>query len=98
MAKYLMLWEIDFNRLPDDPKAKKALLLKTQEIVKQHVRERLIKDWGAFAGEHGGYAIFEGSAVDLQTLQLMWVPFVKFTTRELLTIEEVNKGTIALPE
>jgi hypothetical protein len=35
-----------------------------------------------------GYAIFEGSPVDLQTLHLMWVHFVKFTTRELLTIKD----------
>jgi hypothetical protein len=44
------------------------------------------------------FAIYEGSAVDLQTFTSMWVPFVKFKVSEFLTIDELNKATKALPE
>jgi len=98
MAKYMVLWEVDTSKTPEDPKAKKAQHLGFQELVAKQLREGAIKEWGCFAGEGCGYVIYEGSAVNLQTFNFMWVPFVKFTTREVLTIDEVIKATKALPE
>ncbi len=98
MATYMMLWEVDTSRTPEDPKAKKALHLGFQELIAKQLREGIIKEWGAFAGEWCGYVIFEGSPVELHTLVSMWVPFAKFKTRELITIDEVIKSFKALPE
>ena len=97
MARYMVLWEVDTSRTPEDPKAKKAQHLGFQEVVVKHLKEGRIKEYGAFAGETCGYVIIEGSAVDLATRTFMWVPFVKFKVRELLTIDEVIQATKASP-
>jgi hypothetical protein len=98
MGKYMALWEIETSRTPEDPKAKKAQWLKFDEIVAKQLKEGVIKDWGLFPGDAGGYVIFEGSSVNLHTLLGMWSPYVKFKTREAMTIEQVIKATKALPE
>ena len=98
MAKYLVLWEVDTSKTPEDPKAKKAQWLGFQELMVKQLKEGAVKEWGEFAGELNGYVIFEGSAVDLHIQNISWVPFVKLTTKEVLTIDKVNKATKALPE
>ena len=98
MAKYLVLCEVDTSKTPEDPKAKKAQFLGFGEATSKLLKEGVIREWGLFAGEMNGYCIFEGNAVNLHTLTSTWVPFVKFTAREVLTIDEVNKATKALPE
>jgi hypothetical protein len=98
MARYMVLWEVDASRIPEDPKTKKSLLLGFQELVKKQLKEGIVKEWGAFAGEMTGYIITEGKAVGLHAITAGWVPYVKFTTKEIMTIDEVNKATKALPE
>jgi hypothetical protein len=89
--------EVDTGKTPEDP-AKKQQQLGFQELVMKQLNEGILKEWGLFAGEWCGYVIVEGSAVQLQTIVGMWIPFVKFKARELMTIKEVNKATKALPE
>ena len=98
MAKYMTLWEIDISRIPEDQKAKKAKLQGFGKAVLKQLKEGTIKDWGVFAGEMGGYTIFEGNAVDLHAYNAMWAPVGQFKVRQVLTIDEVNKATDALPE
>ena len=98
MAKYLVLFEVDTSRTPEDAKAKKAQLLGFDELVMKQLKEGVIKEFGIFAGERSGYVIFEGSAVDLYGLTTMWTPFVEFEAREVITIDEANKANKALPE
>jgi hypothetical protein len=98
MARYMILWEMDTSRMPEDTKAKKAQWLGFQDIVKKNVKEGVFKEWGQLAGGICGYCIFEGSAVELHTLTEQWIPYVKFKVGELLTIDEINEATKALPE
>jgi hypothetical protein len=98
MATYMALWEVDPSKTPEDPKAKKAQWLSFQEMVLKQLKEGAIKQWGEFAGEMSGYVMIEGTGVDLQTVTARWIPFIRFKAREVLTIEEVNKATRALPE
>jgi hypothetical protein len=97
MARYLVLWEIDTTKTPEDPKAKKAQYLAFGDLVKKQLQEGAVKEWGLFLGSAEGYNIFEGSNVELQTLIGMWTPFIRFNTRELMTIDEVIKANKALP-
>ena len=97
MARYMAFFEVDSSRTPDDAKARKAQWLAAQELVKTKLKEGVLKEWGAFAGELSGYVVVEGSAVDLHAVTALWVPLVKFTTKQIITIEEVNKVTKALP-
>jgi hypothetical protein len=94
----MALFEVDASRTPDDAKARKAQWLGAQELVAKKLKEGVLKEWGGFAGEMSGYIIVEGSAVDLHAITALWVPMVKFTTKEILTIDEVNKVTKALPD
>jgi hypothetical protein len=98
MARYLLISELDTSRTPEDPKAKKTQWLAWQGPIVKALKDGSLKDWGYVAGENRAYAIFEGNAVDLHTLTSSWVPFVTFKVGELLTIEELNKATKALPE
>ncbi len=98
IAKYMALWELDTSRTPEDPKAKKAQWLKFDEVVAKQLKEGVIKDWGIFAGEVCGYVVFEGNTVKLHTFLSMWSPFVRFKTREAMTIHEVIKANKALPD
>ena len=98
MAKYMALWEMDTSRTPEDPKAKKAQHLSFLEIVATQIKDGIIKDWGVFAGEGSGFVVVEGNAVKLHTLLAMWSPFVRFKTRESLTVSEAIKANKALPE
>ena len=86
MAKYLVLSETDTSRTPEDPKTKKAQWLGFQELIMKQLKEGVLKEWGFVVGEMRAFAIFEGSAVDLQTLTASWVPFVKFKVSELLMV------------
>jgi len=98
MSKYMVLYEVDTSRTPEDAKTKKVHWLGMLESAARQLKEGVIKDWGGFPGEMSGYVIFEGSAVDLHTYASMWVPFCRVKTKEILTLDEVIKSTKALPE
>jgi hypothetical protein len=99
MAKYMVLWEVDTSRTPEDPKTKKSQHLAAQEVVMKNLREGAIKEWGCFAGQWSGYLIFEGTAVELHTLVGTWIPFSKCRqVSEVISIDDVYKSTKALPE
>ncbi|MBP1609456.1 MAG: hypothetical protein H6Q04_1691 [Acidobacteria bacterium] len=98
MAKYILLWEVDASRTPEDPKAKRSQWLQFHDVTIKDIKDGAIKEWGLFAGELCGYSIFEGSAVEVHTLAAKWMPFCKFKVSELLTIDESLKAAKALPE
>jgi hypothetical protein len=98
MARYMLLWEVDTSRTPEDPKTKKAQYLGFHDVVAKQLKEGLIKEWGLFVGEVCGYTIFEGSAVEVHTLIARWIPFTKFKVRELMTFDESLRSAKSLPE
>jgi len=98
MAKYMVLWELDTSKTPEDPKAKKAQILGFHDVVIKQLKEGVIKEWGLFAGEVCGYTILEGSAVDVQTYVASWIPFTKSKIKELMAIDESLRSAKALPE
>ena len=67
-----------------------------QSIVTQQVKAGQITQWGAFVGEAKGYCIVDGTAEDVHTLTGGWIPFVRFQTNEVLSIEQVMKATEAI--
>ena len=98
MAKYIAFFEVDTSKTPDDAKARKAQWLASHKLVKAKLKEGVLKEWGAFAGELGGYIVVEGTAADLHAVAALWMPLVKFKTKEVLTIDEVDRITKGLPE
>ncbi|MCC6368303.1 MAG: hypothetical protein IT165_32665 [Bryobacterales bacterium] len=96
MAQYLLLWEHDNTRIPEDLEKRKAQHQGFQDIVRQQMKTGEISQWGGYAGETKGFCIVEGSAEDVHKLTGRWVPWVSFQTREVLSIEQVIKATAAM--
>jgi len=97
MAKYLVLWKVEEDKLPADPTEKKKMLLEAVAMVKQQLKEGLVKDWGQCIGESGGYNIVEAKPEEMHSLNASWMPLVKYTVRPVLTIAEAEKAYKALP-
>ena len=89
MAKYLITWESDMSRVPADPKERAAMRMKMLEMTKQNLKEGKITDWGIFLGGYKGYAIGEGSAVDMAIGTAQFSPYVKFNVEEVLSVDEM---------
>lgn len=96
MAKFILHWEVDPAKTPEDPKERQQQWLQFQDIVVQQMKAGLISDWGANVGELNGYCITEATEIEVHTLTAMWEPFVKFNTRSVLTIEQVSEATKAM--
>lgn len=97
MAKYLMLWEVNLSKTPEDPKAKKAQWMEINKQIDKLIKDGVFLDWGHYVGEPGGYCLFEGDAVKLHTLAQMFEPHAIFITRQVLSIDDFIKATTALP-
>jgi hypothetical protein len=88
MAKYIALWEMNISAMPADPAQRSAAIIKMSEMTKKALEEGKIKDWGIFPGGNGGYGISEGTAVEALTRAMGFVPYIKFETRQVLSIDE----------
>lgn len=95
MARYLLRWELDNTRIPEDLAARKAQHRGFQDIVRQQMKGGEISDWGAYVGERNGFCLIEGSAEDVHKLTSRWIPWVLFEVREVLSLEQVVKVTEA---
>jgi len=96
MAKYLITWESDISRVPADPKERVAMRMKMLEMTKQNLKEGKISDWGIFLGGYKGYAIGEGSAVDMAIGTAQFSPYVTFNVEEVLSVDEMLEATKSL--
>ena len=96
MAKYLITWESDISRVPADPKERVAMRMKMLEMTKQNLKEGKISDWGIFLGGYKGYAVGEGSAVDMAIGTAQFSPYVTFNVEEVLSVDEMLEATKSL--
>jgi len=97
MGKYLVLWEIDTTRVPTDPKERGTAWLGMADMTKQDMTSGVVKDWGIFPGELRGYAIDEGSEVDIMNVMAKYAPYVKFEVHPVASLaqaEEVIKTSM----
>jgi hypothetical protein len=92
MARYIMFWEYNLALCPLDPKEKVQQWLALTEGVKKMLQTGEIKEWAHYAGEAAGYCIVEGSELDVLRLADSYVPYVKWTTRTLLTVEQCESA------
>ena len=45
--------------------------------------------WGAFVGEVNGFAVWEGTEVEIAALTNQYVPFVRFDVKAYASVDEV---------
>jgi len=89
MGKYLMLWELNLDKIPDDPKARGEGWIALLDMVKQDLNSGMHIDWGTFVGEMKGYAISVGDEVELAKRMQQFFPFVTFTTHPVISVDQV---------
>jgi len=88
MAKYLLLWELDTSRVPEDPGIRKQQWNALQDAVVKQLEAGQMKDWGLCAGELTGYCIVEGSQADVGKVTRGYVPWVSFDVKQVITIQQ----------
>lgn len=96
MAKHLLLWKMVNERIPVDPQERGAGWGILLAMVENDLEKGVIKDWGAFPGEGKGYAIFEGSNLELMSMTARFNPYVVFETHPAANILEVKDFIKAL--
>ena len=96
MAKYLLLWEIDATKIPVSPKERGGGWNLLMGMVKQDIKKGLNKDWGAFVGEINGYAVLEGTEVEIMNALQQYVPFVHFKVHPVASVSQVDEMIKAL--
>jgi hypothetical protein len=91
MGKYLILWEVDQNKIPVDPKERAEGWGMLMAMVRQDIEKGLTKDWGSFVGETSGYSINEGTEVEVMKGLQQYVPFCIFKVYPIATENQVNE-------
>ncbi len=91
MARYLMLWEIDQAKIPINPKERGAGWAALMNLIKQDREKGTLKDWGTFVGETKGYAIHEGSELEIMKATQQFLPFVRFQVHPIASESLVNE-------
>ena len=96
MGKYLLLWEIDTAKIPVSPKERGTGWNALMQMVKQDIKKGLIKDWGTFVGELSGYAVEEGSELEVMNAVQQFTPFVHFKVHPIGSVSQVEEMIKAL--
>ncbi|MCP3685749.1 MAG: hypothetical protein GY861_24135 [bacterium] len=91
MGKYLLLWELVPAQVPVDPKERAAGWSAFMDIIKQDMKEGTTKDWGAFVSEGKGYAVAEGTEVEILKHTQKFVPFVTFQTHPIASVSQIEE-------
>jgi hypothetical protein len=96
MGKYLLLWEVDRARIPTDPKERGAGWGMLMAMVRQDIEKGVSKDWGAFVGETNGYAVAEGTEIEILNMTAQYGPYVSFKVHPIASESQVNDMIKAL--
>ena len=96
MGKYLMLWEMDLTKFPISPKERGAAYVAAMKMVMADLKKGALKDWGAFVGEHHGYAIVEGTELEVENLVEKYTPQVIFKVHPIASADNVVQVSKAL--
>jgi len=96
MGKYLLLWEVDQTRAPVSPQERGAGWGALIDMVKEDLKKGIMKDWGAFVGEINGYAVAEGTELEIGNMTERYVPWVIFRTHAIASVDQVDEIVKAL--
>ena len=91
MGKYLILWETDLSRVPEDPKEQLELFTKLNNMVKEDLKNGPTKDFGMFLGGDSGYTIEEGTDEEIAMSTLKYSPFIKCTVHQVISADQIEE-------
>ncbi len=91
MGRYLAMWEVDQSRVPVDGKEIAVAWSLLLELVKQDIKSGITKDHGTFVGETNGYAIMEGTEVEVTAGLAKYAPYVHFKLHALVSVSQMGE-------
>jgi len=91
MGRYLLIWNLNQEHTPADPKERGAGYELLIAMIKQDMEKGLTKDWGSFVSEGSGYAVVEGSEVDINKMVEQYAPYVGFKSHSVATLEQAEE-------
>ena len=96
MGRYLTLWEVDQTKIPIDPKERGEGWGLLMAMTRQDIEKGLVTSWGSFVGESKGYAVLEGTEVEVMRSLQQYVPYCIFKMHPIATESQVNEMIKAL--
>jgi len=94
--KYLLFWEINPSKIPVDLKERGEEFSALMKVIKQDMKEGILKDWGLFVGEHNGYSVVEGPEVEVIKATQRYTPFVCFAAHPIASVNHAREMIKAL--
>lgn len=96
MGKYLVLWEVDQTKIPDDPEERGIAWGLFMGMIQEDMEKGLTRDWGEFVGQTNGYAINEGTESDVMLSLAQYTPYCTFKVHPVATEGQVVEMIKAL--
>lgn len=90
MGRYLVLWEVDQSRVPVDARERGGAWSLLMEMVKQDIKGGKLKEWGAFVGEINGFAVYEGTEIEVGSRLVQYSPYVSFKVHPVASVNQVD--------
>ncbi len=88
MPKFLVLWKVDPNKAPVNPKDRGAAWAGLLNVIKQDIRDGRLADFGTFPGEARGYMVATMSELDLGKSLQGFCPQLTYDNRVVLSVDE----------
>jgi len=83
-----MFWEYNIDQCPLEMKDKVSQWLTLTEAVKKMLESGQVKEWAHYGGESGGFIIVEGNDQDVLRIEAAYVPYIKFTAKPILNLDQ----------
>lgn len=93
MAKYLIIWDLDWNLIPPDMKDRATAWKVFLDFIREDMKKGLTKEWGTFTGEMSGFTVNEGTEIEIMQGLQRYVPFVRFEAHHVSTIDRIEELT-----
>jgi len=89
MTRYFVYWKSVNSRIPEDRDAKIKQSIGFLQIIKEALKSGPIKEFGVRPDDVEGYAIFEGSEIDMARMATMFVPNFEYEVYPILSADEM---------
>jgi hypothetical protein len=99
MTKYLVLWRLKTEELPDDPDGMEKVMGMLMSNIAKDFEDGTLLDWGLFLDGQYGYGIREMEGSDLQKWLLSVNPLVEVVDiQEVINFDEAQKNIQSVME
>jgi len=99
MPKYMVLWRLKVEELPEDPEGMNKVMGMIFSNVAKDFKDGNLLDWGAFIDGQHGYGIRQMEALDLQKWLMSVHQFLEvIDVQEAINFEDAQKNVQAVAE